>query len=186
MTEIKAKSTGIQGLWIIERIPVQDNRGSFCRVFEPDLFCEWGWNGPVRQINHSLTHLTGAVRGMHYQLPPHAESKLVTCTAGEVFDVAVDLRKGSATFLSWFGTGLSADNRKSMLIPRGFAHGFQALTANAELLYLHDNDYAGGHEGGLSVNDPLIGIDWPLPISQLSERDRAHPILPKDFEGIIA
>lgn len=184
MTGISASPTDVEGLWVIERAPIEDARGSFCRVFEPSVFEEWGWDGPVRQVNHSCTAQRGAVRGMHFQLPPHDETKLVTCLAGEVYDVAVDLRRGSPTFLSSFGTHLSADNRKSLLIPRGFAHGFQALTDNVELLYLHDRDYAPTHEGGLLPTDPRLGIDWPIPISQMSERDLTHKPIEDDFEGI--
>lgn len=140
---------------------------------------------PIVQINHTLTRLKGTVRGMHYQLPPYAEIKMVSCLHGEVFDVAVDLRKGSPTFLQWRGEVLSAANRRSLLIPEGFAHGFQALSGDCELVYLHTASHRPDAEGGLNVMDPALAIAWPLAIGEVSERDGNHKLIEKDFQGIV-
>jgi dTDP-4-dehydrorhamnose 3,5-epimerase len=123
------------------------------------------------------------VRGMHFQYPPNSEDKFVSCLRGEVFDVAVDLRAGSPTFMHWRAELLSAENSKSFFIPKGFAHGFQTLTKNCELIYLHTQPYAPDAEGGLNPLDPRVGIEWPLPIADISPRDRAHASL-ADFSGL--
>ena len=183
---MRALPTPLAGLMLVERQPVGDARGSLARLFCSDSFSRWGWDGPVRQINHSTTTGQGTLRGMHFQFPPQAETKLVTCLSGEVFDVAVDLRAGSPTFLVWHGVTLSADNRRSLLIPRGFAHGFQTLSAKAELIYLHDADYAPQSEGGLSPLDPRLAIDWLLPVTTISNRDSAHPLIGDHFSGVQA
>jgi dTDP-4-dehydrorhamnose 3,5-epimerase len=138
----------------------------------------------IAQINHTITRKKGAVRGLHFQHPPHAETKVVSCLRGEIFDVAVDLRSGSPTFLQWHGEILSAGNRKSMLIPEGYAHGFQALTEDCELIYLHTAAYHPEAEGALNVADPRLNIAWPLPFVDLSDRDRSHPLIDKIFHGI--
>ena len=143
-----------------------------------------GWRLPIAQINHSLTRQKGAVRGMHFQFPPHAEDKYVSCLRGEVFDVAVDLREGSPSFMRWHGERLSAGNGRSMLIPQGFAHGFQSLEADCELIYLHSRPYAPQAEGGLHPKDPLLAIAWPLPVVDLSERDAGHARVGSDFPGL--
>ena len=177
-------STSLEGLFIVERIPIKDQRGFFCRFFCAKEFKEAGFERPIVQINHSLTIKRGAVRGLHFQYPPHAEAKIVSCIRGEVFDVAVDIRKDSPTFLSWHGEFLSPKNQKSLLIPEGFAHGFQTLTNNCELIYLHSASYNPHAEGGLNINDPRLGIAWPLEITEISERDRAHPFIGEGFEGV--
>jgi dTDP-4-dehydrorhamnose 3,5-epimerase len=143
-----------------------------------------GVRKPIAQINHTLTRRVGAVRGMHFQWPPHAETKLVSCLRGEVFDVAVDLRRHSPTFLQWHAEVLSPANQRSFLIPEGFAHGFQALAADCELVYVHSAPYVPEAEGAVSVRDPGLKIAWPLAISELSERDGRHPFLTPQFEGI--
>lgn len=177
-------ATPLSGLVVIERKPIEDDRGFFCRLFCAEEFCEAGLRKFIAQINQTFTRGKGAVRGLHFQYPPHAEAKLVSCLGGEIFDVAVDLRKGSPTFLCWHGEILSAANRKSLLIPEGFAHGFQTLTEDCELIYLHTVSYAPEAEGGLHVLDKRLGVAWPLEISELSGRDRTHPLLASDFEGI--
>jgi dTDP-4-dehydrorhamnose 3,5-epimerase len=139
---------------------------------------------PIVQINHTYTARAGTVRGMHFQNPPHAEMKLITCLRGEVFDVAVDLRRGSSTLLQWHAEHLSADNHRTMVIPEGFAHGLQTLTDDCELLYLHTAAYMVEAEGGINALDPLVGIDWPLPLLERSPRDQAHPFLCATFPGI--
>lgn len=178
--------TPLDGLVLVERSHIEDHRGFFSRFFCANTLMEVGFDLPVAQINHTLTRTPGALRGLHYQHPPHAEVKMVSCLRGEVFDVAVDLRAGSPTFLHWHGEVLSADNQRSLLIPRGFAHGFQALTDNCELLYLHTAAYVPGAEGAVNALDPRLAISWPLAIADMSERDRTHPMLDPDFKGITA
>lgn len=173
----------LDGLIIVERRPIRDERGSFARLFCADEFFEIN-NKPIIQINHSINKETGTTRGLHYQKSPYSESKLVTCIKGEIFDVAVDIRKGSKTFLHWHGELLSADNSKSLFIPEGFAHGFQTLNNDCELIYLHTGSYRSDSEAGLNVLDPRLNIKWPLPISCISERDRQHADIKTDFLGV--
>jgi len=177
-------STPLTGLTLVQRKAIEDQRGFLSRLYCADEFREAGLHKPIAQINHTLTRSKGAVRGLHFQNPPHAEAKLVSCLQGEVFDVAVDLRCGSPTFLQWYGVKLSALNRQSLLIPEGFAHGFQTLTEDCELIYLHTATYQPEAEGALNVTDPKIGITWPLTMADLSERDRNHKLIEQDFQGI--
>jgi dTDP-4-dehydrorhamnose 3,5-epimerase len=135
-------------------------------------------------MNHSTTYSKGSLRGMHYQLPPFREIKMVRCIAGAVFDVIIDIRTDSATFLQWFGIELSAANKKMLYIPEGFAHGFQCLTDNCELIYHHTEFYTPNAEGGLRYDDPKINIQWPLPVGVVSARDAGHAYLTDDFKGI--
>lgn len=176
--------TSIQGLLILQRSRIEDSRGYLSRMYSADLLGSAGVHAPVAQINHTLTRLAGAVRGMHFQRPPHAEFKVVSCLRGEVFDVAVDLRSQSPTFLMWHGEVLSAANQRSLVIPEGCAHGFQTLTPDCELLYLHTAGYQPSAEGGVNPTDPRVAIAWPLPIAQMSDRDRAFPVLEPGFPGI--
>jgi dTDP-4-dehydrorhamnose 3,5-epimerase len=138
----------------------------------------------IAQINHTLTRARGTVRGLHFQHPPYAEIKLVTCLHGEVFDVAVDLRRGSPTFLSWHAERLSGENHRTLAIPRGFAHGFQTLSEDCEMLYLHSAAYQPAAEAGLNPRDPRLAIHWPDEIAQLSERDASHPFIDESFQGV--
>ena len=176
--------TPIAGLLCVQRQRLEDSRGFLSRFYCAEEFKAAGDFRPIAQINHTLTRSRGAVRGMHFQRPPHAETKLVSCLHGEVFDVAIDLRKSSPTFLQWHGLVLSAANQRSLLIPEGFAHGFQALTDNCELIYLHTTAYQPAAEGAINANDPRLAIAWPLDITEMSDRDRAHPMLTADFERI--
>lgn len=184
MTRLAITHLPLSGLKLITRQRQGDSRGSFSRLFCAQELATAGWSKPIAQINHTVTPKVGTVRGMHFQHPPYSEMKLVTCMRGEVFDVAVDLRQGSPTFFAWHGERLSADNNRAMLIPEGFAHGFQALTDDVELLYCHSAPYAAGFEGGVQPTDPLLGIVWPRPIALLSERDFGHPLLTDSFAGI--
>jgi dTDP-4-dehydrorhamnose 3,5-epimerase len=126
----------------------------------------------------------GAVRGLHYQRPPAAETKIVSCLRGAIFDVAADIRRGSPTFLGWHGEVLSAENRRTLVVPEGFAHGFQVLEPDTEVLYLTTAPWDATAEGAVNATDPRLGIAWPLPISQRSSRDEAHPVLDDSFLGI--
>jgi dTDP-4-dehydrorhamnose 3,5-epimerase len=177
--------TPLNGLLVAQRRPLADPRGFFSRFFCAEAFGPAGFTKSIAQINHTRTRKRGAVRGLHFQHPPDAECKIVSCLSGEVFDVAVDIRKGSPTFLRWHAEVLSAQNHRSLLIPEGFAHGFQALTENCEMLYLHSTPFQPQAEGALHVADPKIGITWPLAVTELSEKDRAHPFIGPDFEGIV-
>ena len=176
--------TRLGGVRLIERQPLGDERGWFERLFcEEELRPVLGARR-IHQVNRSFTVRRGAVRGLHFQHPPAAEVKIVSCLRGQVFDVAVDLRAGSDTFLQWHGVRLSADNRRSLLIPEGFAHGFQTLTEDCELLYLHTAAYDAEREDGFDALDSRIGVGWPLPVSHRSPRDEGLPDVPEDFGGI--
>ncbi|MEM8638652.1 MAG: dTDP-4-dehydrorhamnose 3,5-epimerase family protein [Cyanobacteria bacterium P01_G01_bin.54] len=183
---LQIQQTLLSGLIVVKRIAITDQRGQFSRIYCQDELASVGFDKIWMQINYSLTQAQGAVRGLHFQHPPYAEAKMVSCLQGEVFDVAVDIRKDSPTFLQWHAEVLSAKNGKSFCIPEGFAHGFQTLTENCELLYFHSAPYQPKYEGALNVRDTQIGIDWQLPIRELSDRDRAHPsIFESHFCGII-
>ena len=178
-------TTPIKGMMVAETARLTDKRGAFARLFcEHDLASVLGGRHIV-QINHSLTRRVGAVRGMHYQHAPHAEMKMVRCLKGKVWDVAVDLRKGSPTFLRWHAEELSEDNDRMMVIPEGCAHGFQVLEENSELLYLHTAAYTPESEGGVCHDDPALGIYWPLAVTDISGRDRSHPLIAENYSGVI-
>lgn len=175
----------LQGLVLAQRQPLSDARGFLERMFCAEIFRDVGVKKPIAQVNHTLTRHRGTVRGLHYQRPPHSELKIVSCLRGEVFDVAVDIRAGSPTFLQWHGEVLSQENGKMLVIPEGFAHGFQTLTDECEMLYFHTAGYAAEAEGGLSPFESRLGIEWPLPLAELSERDQSHPALSASYEGIV-
>lgn len=176
--------TPLQGLNVLERKPVGDSRGYLERMFCEDDLGELVAGKRVVQINQTHTAHQGAVRGMHFQNPPYAETKIVSCLAGEVFDVAIDLRAGSPTFLQWHGEVLSPGTHKSILIPEGFAHGFQALGDDCTMLYFHTAAYNQAAEGGVRATDPKLNIDWPLDITDMSDRDASHPLIDDTFIGI--
>jgi dTDP-4-dehydrorhamnose 3,5-epimerase len=177
--------TPLAGLMVIQRKPIADERGTLERLFCANEFAAEKIQLSIVQTNRTLTARKGTVRGMHFQYPPHAETKLVSCLAGKVFDVAIDLRRGSPTFLRWHAEELSSENHKSLLIPTGFAHGLQTLADASELLYFHSTAYMADAEGGIHPSDPKVGITWPLPVAEMSVRDRSHPALPSDFTGLI-
>lgn len=174
----------LPGLKLVRRKPIEDARGSLVRMFCAEAFSASGFAPAISQINCTLTKRPGTVRGLHFQRPPHAEIKLVSCLRGSIFDVAVDLREHSPTFLRWQGVVLSESNQTSLLIPEGFAHGFQALEADCELLYLHSAPHHTEAEGGLHPQDPALAIAWPLDVADLSDRDRSHPGLLPSFKGL--
>lgn len=174
----------IAGLAVAETTARADHRGAFMRLFCQQELTQVLGARQIVQINHSRTSQVGAVRGLHFQYPPHAEMKLVRCLRGRVWDVAVDLRAGSPTFLQWHAEELSAGNARMMIIPEGCAHGFQVLETDSELLYLHTAFYTPDAEGGVRHDDPRAAIRWPGPITDLSERDRSHLLLSADFAGI--
>lgn len=170
--------TPLAGVFTVARRPRCDDRGFLERLFcEHDLAPLLPPGRRIVQVNRSLTRGAGTVRGMHFQRPPHAELKVVTCLRGSVFDVAVDVRADSPTRLMWHGVVLSADRHEALVIPEGFAHGFQTLTTDCELLYFHTAAWSPDAEAGLNPLDPAVGIRWPQPITGLSDRDRRHPLL---------
>lgn len=177
--------TPLAGLFTVQTHPLVDERGRFVRIFCDDEFS--AIHGPLhwRQSNLSRTLGRGSIRGMHFQHPPAAETKLVRCLRGRVFDVAVDVRRDSPTFLAWYGVELTAENETMLLIPEGFAHGFQVLDDDAELLYMHSAAFSPGHDGRLRFDDPGIGISWPLPYGLVSERDLAARPIDDTFLGVI-
>jgi dTDP-4-dehydrorhamnose 3,5-epimerase len=181
---MKLDETSIPGVWTAESTAHEDQRGAFSRLFCSREEQAVLGSRSIVQINHSMTRRVGAVRGLHYQLPPHAEMKIVRCLRGRILDVAVDLRKGSPTFLKWTAVELAPDNRRALMIPEGCAHGFQVLEPDTELLYLHTAFYTVEAEGAVRFDDPMIGVDWPLGPTDLSDRDLNHPLLDKNFEGI--
>jgi len=176
--------TAISGVVVVETTPFSDSRGAFARFFcERELAGVIGGRHIV-QSNFSRTNSPGAVRGMHFQHAPHAEMKLVRCLAGRVFDVAVDLRRGSPTFLKWHAEELTPQTAKMLVIPEGCAHGFQVLEGPADMLYLHTAFYEKAAEGGVRHDDPALAIAWPLPATDISRRDLSHPLITSDFTGV--
>jgi dTDP-4-dehydrorhamnose 3,5-epimerase len=162
----------------------RDARGSFERLWcEEDLTAVMEGRH-VSQINLSSTLTVGAVRGMHFQHPPFCEAKLITCIRGEIFDVAIDIRRNSPTFLRWFGIRLSENTPSSLFIPEGFAHGFQVLSPNSQILYMHSSPYAEDAQGAINALDPKVDIRWPLPIALRSERDEAIALMDDSFMGV--
>ncbi|MDY7000426.1 MAG: dTDP-4-dehydrorhamnose 3,5-epimerase [Thermodesulfobacteriota bacterium] len=181
---MKFHETPLKGAYVVEPEPFFDARGGFARIFCQKELAGAGLGCDIVQANRSVNAKAGCVRGLHYQSPPKAETKMVTCIRGAVRDVIVDLRRGSSTFLQWFGKTLTAENMLLIYAPAGFAHGFQTLEDNSELLYLHTEFYSPDHEDGIRHDDPLLGIDWPLEPTGVSDRDRSHPLLTADFKGI--
>jgi dTDP-4-dehydrorhamnose 3,5-epimerase len=185
MTErFRVKNCKLEGLQVITRQPIADARGWFERTYCADTFAELGIDKTIAQINRSFTVQKGSVRGMHFQTAPFAETKFVSCLKGEVFDVVVDLRAGSPTFLQWHSEILSADNQCSLLIPEGFAHGFQTLSADCEMLYLHTQKFDTASSSGINPLDTKLAIYWPLPVTEMSDGDRHRPMILPTFEGL--
>lgn len=175
--------TPLDGAYTIDLEKRGDDRGFFARFFCENEFRDAGLETEFVQVNNSLTEKAGTLRGLHYQLPPAAEVKVVRCIRGALWDVILDLRAGSPTFGKWFGAELSAENRTMMYVPRGFAHGFVTLTENTEALYLVSTFYAPDAERGVRFNDPSHGIEWPIAPVEISDKDRNWPDLDATFHG---
>jgi len=184
VSEFLIQALPLEGLFNVQHKHHADQRGQFSRLFCEGSLTAFGTPFHIRQINHSCTRERGSVRGLHYQNAQAPEAKLITCLRGEVWDVAVDLRPDSPTFLHWHAEHLRAGDGRSLLLPAGFAHGFQALSDDAELLYLHSADYTPQSEGGLSVLDPRLAITWPEAVKNLSARDASHPLIDVSFPGV--
>ncbi len=174
------RTCGIAGAWLIAPEPREDSRGRFMRAWCQREFADHHIAFTPLQANMSLSIRVGTIRGMHYQIAPALEAKLVRCTRGAIFDVVVDLRPASPTFLAWYGIHLSADNGQMLFVPEGCAHGCQSTLEMSELHYLTSAFYSPDHVRGLRYDDPTIGIRWPLAVSEVSEQDRSWPILESD------
>lgn len=175
---MKLTEASLPGIWIVEPDVFGDHRGWFMETYNEQKFKTYGLSLKFVQDNQSFSKAKGTIRGLHYQLNPKAQNKLIRCTMGSIFDVAVDIRKGSPTFGQWFGLELSADNKKQLLIPKGFAHGFMTLVENVEVQYKVDEFYAPDCDRGVLWNDPSIAIEWPSNISPiLSAKDKIAPLL---------
>lgn len=170
------RETPLAGAFVIEPERIADERGFFARTFCQEAFASHGLEPTVAQANVSFNHGRGTLRGLHFQRPPHAEAKLVRVTAGAIFDAIVDLRPGSPTFRGSFAIVLSAENRLALYVPRGFAHGFQTLVDASEVFYQMSTPYHAPAAAGYRYDDPTFGLDWPLPVSVVSDRDRALPL----------
>lgn len=179
------EATDLDGFKLVTLDIRRDDRGSFGRMFCQREMAAAGVSHAMVQVNHSCTAKAGTIRGLHFQHPPATETKVIRCIRGAVWDVAVDLRAGSPTFLQWRAVELRADQPTMVVIPDGFAHGFQSLTDDAELLYFHSAFYAPEHEAGFHCMDTRLGITWPLPMTQQSERDQRLPPIPVDFPGLL-
>jgi len=181
--QVLGKERSIKGIFEFQRVESIDRRGSFLKLFDQDVLSGFGWSPRTHQVNFSRTELAGSVRGMHAQMGSVPEFKLVTCVRGVAFDVCIDLRKGSPTFLQWEAVELSEGNAVSLLIPPGCAHGFQTLSDDTHLVYFHSAPYEPDEEIGINPFDPAIGISWPRELAEISRRDSDHPLLQSDFEG---
>jgi len=181
---MKFSETGFAGLTLIETPSVTDHRGSFTRWFCMKQLAPVLGNRTLAQINHSKSLEAGTVRGLHFQKPPHAEMKIVRCVRGRVVDVALDLRAGSPTFLKYFMQELTPENNLMVAVPEGFAHGYQALVSDSELLYFNTAFYEPPFEAAVNPKDPTANIQWPVPPANLSPRDESTPFLTSDFKGL--
>ncbi len=169
------KRTGIKGVYLLTLERIADERGFFARLWSQTEFAEHGIDSSLAQCNLSFNPHRGTLRGMHYQLPPYEETKIVRCTMGAIFDVAVDLRRDSPTFRQWVGASLTAENREMLVIPPGCAHGYMTMAENTEVSYQVSVHYAPGHSAGVRWNDPAFGIQWPGDVTVIADRDRDYP-----------
>jgi len=179
------RETTLPGLYQMQRTPHADERGWLERMYSTEDLADVVGSRALVEVNRTLTRTKATVRGMHFQVAPSAEAKIVSCLRGAVFDVAVDVRRDSPTFLQWHAEVLNAEDRRSLFIPEGFAHGFQTVVDDCELLYFHTAAYDPAAERGLHPLDPRLAIAWPLAVVQLSKRDASHPLVGSDFSGIV-
>jgi dTDP-4-dehydrorhamnose 3,5-epimerase len=181
---VKIIKGNLEGIHILQLVPIEDERGSFMRTYDKTLMRDAGLAREWVQENRSRNKGAGIIRGLHFQFPPHAETKLVQCIRGEILDVFVDLRADSPTFGRWDSVVLSEENHKAVFIPKGFAHGYCTISEESEVSYKVDSAYAPNSEGGILWNDPDIAIPWPMKggAARLSEKDGKHPTL-KQFRA---
>ena len=168
--------TDISDVWLVRSVPYEDHRGTFIRAYSAE-FSDQPLNFYLEQVNISTTLMAGSIRGMHMQYPPYAEKKIVRCLSGSIFDVAVDMRPDSPTYLKYVSQELSASNNSALVIPEGFAHGFQTLENDSIVHYTTSQKYSQEHERGIRYNDPAIDIYWPMEVTQVSMKDRDWPLL---------
>ncbi|MCE3226594.1 MAG: rfbC [Bacteroidetes bacterium] len=181
---MKFETTLLKGSYIISLNPFYDNRGGFVRTFCKKEFETINHTKEFVQLNQSYNTKKGTIRGMHYQVRPFSEIKLVRCIRGSVYDVIIDIREGSPTFLQHISVELTAENKRMLYIPEGFAHGFQTLEDNTELVYHHTEYYYKDADAGLNYLDPAFNIKWPLPVSVISEKDQENKLITNTFKGI--
>ena len=181
MTPIKTK---LPGLFVLETDLKTDSRGGFEKLFCNLKLKKFLGNRNILQINRSINKLRGTVRGLHFQNSPFMEMKLVKCIKGSVWDISVDLRLKSPTYLKWHANIISEQNNQMMLIPEGFAHGFQTLENDCELIYFHTESYNSSLQSGVNIYDKIIDVNWPLDVSVISERDKQLQFIDKNFNGI--
>jgi len=172
---MRFSETELSGVYLIELELSEDERGSFARSYCGDEFAEAGIDFSIAQANISFNNFAGTIRGMHYQERPFEESKVVRCTRGTIFDVVLDLRPESNTYCQWFGVGLDSENRSALLVPAGCAHGFQTLSDSTEVHYLMSESYRPDAAAGIRFDDPVFGVEWPMTVSSISDRDRHWP-----------
>lgn len=174
---MRLRRTSIAGVYVVELAPIEDERGFFARSYCTRTFEEAGLEAVTAQANIAFNRRAGTVRGLHYQVPPHGEAKLVRCTRGRVFDVAVDLRGGSPTYLQHVGLELDPEARRALYVPAGCAHGYVTMSDDSEVTYQVSAYYAPGAEGGLRWDDPRLAIPWPTPVAVSSDKDAAWPLI---------
>ena len=184
MGQFVIQNLNLLGTKKIKKKKYQDKRGYLSRVFCYEELKKNKINFNIKQINITLTKKKGTIRGLHFQLPPHSEIKMVSCIKGKIFDVIVDLRKNSKTFLKTYSEILSEKNQKSLIVPKGFAHGFQALEDNCEILYFHSENYNSDYEDGIKYNDPQLSIKWPKNTTNISKRDDNFKLILENFKGL--
>jgi len=172
---MKFTETKLKGAYLITPDFIDDERGFFARTFCHQEFQEYGLNINIVQCNISFNVRKGTVRGMHYQMPPHAEAKVIRCTAGAIVDVIIDLRPDSPTFKQWFSIELNDKNHQMLYVPEGFAHGYQTIAPRTEIFYQVSNFYHPASERGIRWDDPAFEIKWPLPVTDISKKDASHP-----------
>lgn len=174
---MRIQETSLAGVFLIEPTRIEDDRGFFARVWSEEEFLDAGIEATWVQANVGFSHQAGTLRGLHFQREPHEEAKLVSCSRGELYDVVVDLRPGSPTHWQWIGIELSAKNGSLVYLPPGCAHGYQTLAPATDLLYLTSHRYEPTAASGLRWDDPILGIEWPVPTTLISDQDRTWPML---------
>ena len=176
MDSLKFFELPLKGSYTIDLEKLEDERGFFARYWCQNEISKIGLDTNVVQINNSVNKTKGTIRGLHFQRPPKAETKIIRCIKGSIWDVIVDLRFESPTYGKWYSYELNEDNRTMMYVPKGFAHGFQTLVDDVEILYMHSEFYSKNYEAGLFYNDEDLAINWPLPVTQITSRDKSHPV----------
>ena len=182
---MKIQMLDLEGAAVVDTTPFVDERGTFARIFCEHELSDLMGGRRIVNVNISKTLKCGVIRGMHFQRPPKAEIKMMRCVRGSIYDVIIDIRRVSPTFLQWYGTELSSENMKMLFVPEGFAHGFQSLEDDSDVMYFNTNFYSPTHESGLNYADPKIGIKWKLNVTSVSDKDKNHPFINDQFNGFV-